>query len=564
MKIKLHFYPFKVAALTAALIFFNQCSRNPVTGKRQIVLMSESQEIALGAESNPQVLAEFGEYADSNMQRYINDIGQRMAKISHRPNLEFHFKVVDSDVVNAFALPGGYIYFTRGIFAHFNNEAQLAGVLGHEIGHVTARHGVSQQTKQMGGQLILIGAMIASPKLAQFGEQLSQGMQLLFLKFGRDDESQSDKLGVEYSSKIGFDANYMADFFLTLNRLGGGDDGTQRVPSFLSTHPDPVDRNKKVQAMAQDFQAKHPGNFIVNRDGYLKMIDGILYGEDPNQGFVENNVFYHPQLKFQFPIPTGWKYQNSPSQFQMASADQKAMMIMTLAPEKTLAEAATNFIQKNKLRGLSQQNTTINGLPAIVQVADQVQDAQQQQVQSQAATANQMQKNPEKTTSRPNQPIEPKDPNAPKQPQSRPQSTPQSVPQQTPQSSPQQAPAQPSQAQPSGQAQQAATVRIITTFIQYNGMIYMIHGVSESPNFASYEPTFSNTMRNFRVLTDPAKLNVKPEKVRIQTTYSEATLSEILRGYGTPEKRLKELAILNGMELTERVPRGTLIKTIVK
>ena len=113
------------------------------------------------------------------------------------------------------------------------------------------------------------------------------------------------------------------------------------------------------------------------------MINGILYGEDPNQGFVENNVFYHPQLKFQFPIPTNWKYQNSPQQFQMASADQKAMMIFTLAPEKTLTEAATNFIQKNKLKGLSQQNTTINGLPAIVQLADQIPDAQQQQLAQQ-------------------------------------------------------------------------------------------------------------------------------------------------------------------------------------
>lgn len=491
MKITLK-YPVKIVVLTALIVFFNQCSRNPVTGKKEVMLMSEAQEKALGAESNPQVMAEFGEYPDSNLQRYINDIGQRMAKISHRPTLPFQFKVVDSDVVNAFALPGGYIYFTRGIMAHFNNEAQLAGVLGHEIGHVTARHGASQYTKQMIGQVAFIGAMIASPKLAQFGEQLGQGLQLLFLKFSRDDESQSDQLGVQYSSKIGFDAQEMAGFFVTLNRLSGGEDGNQRVPTFLSTHPDPVDRNKKVQAMALDYQAKNPGNFIVNRDGYFRLINGIIYGEDPKQGYVDNHIFYHPELKFQFPIPNNWKYVNSPAQFQMASPDQKALMILTLAQEKSLSEAAQAFIQQNKLQPVSQQNTTINGLSAIVQVADQIPQQQQQQ------------------------------------------------------------------------GQQAQSVRIATTFIEYNGMIYKIHGVSESKDFRTYENTFAGTMRNFKVLTDPAKINVKPERIRIQTTYSDATLSEILKGYGTPDSRLKELAVLNGMDLAQRIARGTMIKTVSK
>ena len=371
----------KLAALTAFFVFFNQCARNPVTGKKQVILMSEAQESALGAESNPQILAEYGEYPEPKLQEYLNNIGQRMAKISHRPNLPFQFKVVDSDVVNAFAVPGGYVYFTRGILAHFNNEAQLAGVLGHEIGHVTARHGAQQQSKQMMGQVLFIGAMIASPKLAQFGEQLSQGMQLLFLKFGRDHESQSDELGVEYSSKIGFDARNMADFFGTLDRLSGGAEG--RLPTFLSTHPDPGDRNKKVRAMAIDFQQKNPGQYAVNRESYLKLIDGIIYGEDPKQGYVVNNVFYHPELKFQFPIPQGWKYQNTPQQFQMASADGKAMMLMTLSQEKTPEAATQAFATQYKLQVVDSKSTTINGLPAVIQVADQV--PAQQQGQQQAA-----------------------------------------------------------------------------------------------------------------------------------------------------------------------------------
>ena len=481
----------KLAVLTVVFVFFNQCARNPVTGKKQLMLMSESQELALGAESNPQILAEYGEYPDAKLQDYLNNIGQRMAKISHRPNLAFQFKVVDSDVVNAFAVPGGYVYFTRGILAHFNNEAQLAGVLGHEIGHVTARHGAQQQTKQMAGQVLFIGAMIASPKLAQFGEQLSQGLQLLFLKFSRDDESQSDELGVEYSSKIGYDAKHMADFFGTLDRLSGGAEG--RLPVFMSTHPDPGDRNKKVKAMAIDFQQKNPTlNYAVNRDSYLKLIDGIIYGEDPKQGYVVDNVFYHPELKFQFPIPKGWKYQNSPQQFQMASSDGKAMMLMTLAQQKTPEEAAQAFATQYKLTVVDRKNTTINGLPAVIQVADQV-PAQQQ-----------------------------------------------------------------------GQQQAAATTRIATTCILHNNMVYMIHGVSESANYRANEATFALTMKGFAPLTDPARINVKPDRLRINTVYNEGTLVEVLRGFGMDEKRQKELSVLNGMELTERVPRGTLIKTIVK
>jgi predicted Zn-dependent protease len=193
----------KATLLVSFLLLFNQCSRNPVTGKKELSFMSESQEKALGASSDPQIQAEFGVYPDEKLQTYINEKGQAMAKISHRPTLPFQFKVMDSPVVNAFAVPGGYVYFTRGILAHFNNEAQLNGVLGHEIGHVTARHGARSQTSQILSQVVLIGAMIASPKLAQYGEQLSQGMQLLFLKYSRDHESESDVLGVQYSQKVG-------------------------------------------------------------------------------------------------------------------------------------------------------------------------------------------------------------------------------------------------------------------------------------------------------------------------------------------------------------------------
>jgi predicted Zn-dependent protease len=223
----------------SSLFLFNNCARNPVTGKRQVVLMSEEQEIAMGKEADPQIVAQYGLYKDDALQTFITQKGKEMAAISHRPNLNYEFKIVDSDVLNAFAVPGGYVYFTRGIMAHFNNEAEFAGVLGHEIGHVAARHSVEQQRNAILGQVGLIAGMIISPQLAQFGEAASQGLGLLFLKFGRDAERESDKLGVEYSSKIGYDAQYMAGFFKTLERKTA-EAGSAELPDFLSTHPNPA------------------------------------------------------------------------------------------------------------------------------------------------------------------------------------------------------------------------------------------------------------------------------------------------------------------------------------
>ena len=182
----------KVVSILAIALFFYGCAVNPVTGKKQISFMSEAAEIAQGQQSDPIIVAQYGLYDNQEIQDFINEKGQQMAAISHRPNLDYEFKVLDSDVVNAFAVPGGYIYFTRGILAHFNNEAQFAGVLGHEIGHIAHRHSAQQYTKQMLSQIAFIGGMVASPKFREFAGEAMQGMELLFLKFSRTNESESD------------------------------------------------------------------------------------------------------------------------------------------------------------------------------------------------------------------------------------------------------------------------------------------------------------------------------------------------------------------------------------
>jgi predicted Zn-dependent protease len=368
--------------LSASLLISNSCAVNPVTGKKQIVLMSESQEIAMGAAADPEIVAQYGRYEDKILQDFITQKGNEMAAISHRPDLKYEFKIVDSEVLNAFAVPGGYVYFTRGIMAHFNNEAEFAGVLGHEIGHITARHSVSQQSKAILGQVGLIGSMILVPQVAEFAEPLSEGLGLLFLKFGRDAERQSDELGVEYSSKIGYDAKEMAGFFNTLERQSSGSE-SEELPDFLSTHPNPGDRNMAVSKLSDEWKKKL--NLIdpkVSRESYLKKIEGLIYGEDPKQGFLENDVFYHPVLKFQLNTPKGWNYQNKPQELEFAPKDGKAIIIMTLIPGKSLEEAVSNVVEKNNLQVLESNQITVNGLNALSILADVKVEQQKQQQQA--------------------------------------------------------------------------------------------------------------------------------------------------------------------------------------
>ncbi len=477
------------ATILCLILILPSCVRNPVTGRKQVSFLSEAQEKNIGKQNDPAIVAQFGLYEDQNIQRFIDLKGQEMVKVSHRPDLGFEFKVLDSPVINAFALPGGYVYFTRGILAHFNNEAQFAGVLGHEIGHVTARHSAEQYTKQTIGQILLMGGLIISPEFRQFANEASQGLGLLFLKFSRGNESESDVLGVDYSSQIGYDAKEMAKFFNTLDRtMANSESG--RIPEFMSTHPDPGRRNETVQELAQEWQAENNATSLkINREQYLGMIDGMIYGEDPKQGFTENNVFYHPELRFQFPYPNNWKLVNSPLQVQMAPEDGKALMIFTLSQKKTIAEAKQEIIEQHSLTIVRDLDMTIGGFPAYGMVSDQVSQSQ------------------------------------------------------------------------TGQSQ---TVAVQTILIKYDDLIYVFHGLCDKGDFNNYEQYFDFTMNNFKKLTDPARLNVKPEVLDIVRVKNSGTLSRALSDYKMESKRLNELAILNGMDLNQQIKKGEQIKIIRK
>ena len=341
------------------------CAINPVTGRRELSLVSPEQELQIGREGYGAVAAEYGLYDDSALQAYVDQVGQKVAHASHQPGLAWHFTVLDDPAVNAFAMPGGYIYITRGILAHLNSEAQLAGVLGHEIGHVTHRHTAERMTQQQLYGLGLGVASIASKTVARYSDLAQQGLGLLFLKYSRDDERQADELGVAYTAGAGFDPREIPGTYAMLKRVS--EKAGQRLPGFLSTHPDPGDREATTAALAkQAVQGKT--NLTVNGRAYVQRLDGVVYDDDPRQGYFDGDAFYHPALRFQMSLPAGWKYQNTRVAVAAQEPGQKAVMQLSLAAAEALSPAA--FAQRLAARGsiadVQGRSETIGGLPAWV------------------------------------------------------------------------------------------------------------------------------------------------------------------------------------------------------
>ncbi|MBA3260051.1 MAG: M48 family metalloprotease, partial [Gemmatimonadales bacterium] len=338
------------------------CARNPVTGKNEISLVSEAQEIEMGRQAAQQIAGTMPSVDDAGLQTYVAQIGERMAAESERPDLPWEFHVVDDASVNAFALPGGFIYVTRGLLTHVNNEAQLASVLGHEIGHVTARHSVQQISKAQLAQLGLGLGSILSSDIAQFAGIASQGLGLLFLKYGRDAENQADQLGFKYALNENYDVREMDDVFVTLSRVGE-QAGAGRLPEWLSTHPNPENRVEKTQARL-DSLSRPLQNAVIDRQEYLQQIQGLTYGEDPRQGFFEGNTFYHPAMRFQMSFPEGWQTQNTPSAVVAVNEKQNAIVQLSLAGKGSPREAAQQFLSQEGVQAGQASTESINGNPA--------------------------------------------------------------------------------------------------------------------------------------------------------------------------------------------------------
>ncbi len=343
------------------------CATNPATGKRELSLMSEQQEIAIGQQNDVEVRREMGLYDDRALQQYVESVGLKLAQSSERPGLPWHFSVVDVPAINAFALPGGYIYVTRGILPFLENEAQLAGVLGHEIGHVTARHGSQQYSRSAGAGLGVLLGSIFVPAIRPFGQLAESSLSVLFLKYGRDDELQADRLGVRYASRAGWDPSGIPAMLTTLGRLDEATDN-KGVPNWLSTHPAPEDRVQRVQS------AIHEASIATTRAGtdrteYLRRIDGLIYGDNPEQGVVQGRRFLHPNLRFSVDFPDGWNVTNGQTQVVAKEPGADVFMILQVVDRpagRTVEEVALRGMERAGLRAVSGSPTMINGLDAYV------------------------------------------------------------------------------------------------------------------------------------------------------------------------------------------------------
>jgi predicted Zn-dependent protease len=360
----------RLIALVVLLGVAAACATNPVTGRREFNLMSEAQEIGIGQEADPQIRQEMGVYNDAALQAYVQEIGLRMAKISERPQLPWKFTVVDQPAINAFAVPGGFIYFTRGILPFLDNEAQLAGVMGHEIGHITARHSAQQYTRSLGGQLGLTALSIFVPAARPFGELGAQALGVLFLKYGRDDEIQADALGAGYTAQLGWDPAGVAGMLNTLGRLDEAQGERKGVPNWLSTHPEPLARVEDVRPIVDKLRAGR-ADFVTNRDAFLRRIDGIIYGDNPEQGIVRGTSFLHPPLRFRLDFPQGWQVQNSPQQVAAKAPNAEVYMLLELVQKpqgRNVQEIALAQMQGAGFRAVQGDRTQINGLDAFVGV----------------------------------------------------------------------------------------------------------------------------------------------------------------------------------------------------
>jgi len=338
------------------------CATNPATGERQLALVSEPQEVALGRQAAAQVQQTVGFVDDRALQRYVQQVGRGLAAGSERPELPWTFAVVDDPGLNAFALPGGFIFITRGLMGLLTTEAELASILGHEIGHVTARHSVEQISRAQLAQLGLGLGGVLFPQLQSLSSIAGAGLQLLFLKYGRDDERQADRLGFGYMREQGYDVSEFPDVFVALERAS--DASSSSLPGWLSTHPTTAERIRT----AEEYVAATPPRSTarVGREVYLQHIDGLVYGPDPRNGFFRDGVFYQPALDVQISFPAGWQGQNLARSVVAAPPDAPAAIELTIVNAPSPARALDLFQQSTGAQLAVATPNTLRGAQALV------------------------------------------------------------------------------------------------------------------------------------------------------------------------------------------------------
>ncbi|OQW88825.1 MAG: peptidase [Rhodoferax ferrireducens] len=354
---------------------------NPVTGQTERSVMTEQAEVAEGTKAHQQVLQEYGVVKDAKVQAYVNNLGQRLAKLSHRDHLQWHFTVLDSPEINAFALPGGYVYVTRGIMAYLQTEAELAGVMGHEIGHVTARHGAQRATRQQDAGLgvlaaTLLGAVLESQGMSGAGQLASQVSQTAaagyIASYGREQELQADGLGAEYLARNAYNPRNMVKVINALKdqeRFAADQARAAGKPapagsSWLASHPSNDERRQIISQLAAQYQSSQGNYADEGRERYQQVLRGLTFGDSAEQGLTRGQNFYHPALGIALTAPPGWQIQNDAEQLALVSGAGDAALLLQVAPAKagkTHAEVIRSLLKP------SQGNTqplNLNGLQA--------------------------------------------------------------------------------------------------------------------------------------------------------------------------------------------------------
>lgn len=350
-----------------AVLGLAACATNPATGKRELMLISEAQEIQMGREADADVRKTMGVYEDAAWQAYVTNVGMKLAKASHRPNLPWKFTVVDEPAVNAFALPGGFIYITRGILPYLKDEAELAAVLGHEVAHVTARHSASQISKQQAAGLGLALGGVLAPKYGTVFEVAGSGLGLLFLKYGREDELESDRLGTGYAAASGWDPAGMPGLLETLARIDEAGGSTRGVPNWALSHPPAADRVEKVQESVAAARTASPSGTARNRPQLEERLAGVVFGDSREKGMVRGREFVHPVMRFALTFPQGWEISNSDDAVTAQPGPEGAAIILQAGTASgNLQQTADTSMLKSGFQRLEGGARTINGLPFFV------------------------------------------------------------------------------------------------------------------------------------------------------------------------------------------------------
>ncbi len=472
----------RLFALVVLGILVPACATNPVTGRREISLVSPQQELQMGLEGYKAVSVEYGLYDDPALQAYVDSVGQRVARVSHMPSLAWHFTVIDDPTVNAFAMPGGYIYITRGILPYLNSEAQLAGVLGHEIGHVTHRHTAEQITQQQLYGLGLGLASALSETARRYSDVAQQALGLLFLKYSRTDESEADELGVQYATRAGYDPREIPTTYAMLKRVS--EQSGQRLPGFLSTHPDPGDREVRTAQLAK-LAVQGKTGLVVDGRRYVRRMDGVVFGADPRQGYFSGDLYIQPTMRFQIAFPAGWQHQDTRSSVTAQEPNKQAVMQLALAEAGTLGPAAyvQQLVQKGTVTSAEGGPETIGGFAGWVGRL--------------------------------------------------------TVPQ-----------------------QQGAPLLAAAGFVRRDEkLMFEVLGRSQQAGDANEAKIFAS-LRSFGAVADAARLDVRPDRVKVATVPADASFAETLKKLKAPDSFLQADAVLNNVETDEPVYAGTLIKFV--